>query len=85
MRLKEKIIRNKTFKKVLIVSFILFVFTLSYGFVLLKYDLTLMNTYDYTYNLNPCTSENEYTWASRKINCLVYYEKIIVNKIFGNT
>ena len=85
MKLKQKLIRNKTFKKVLIVSFILFVFTLSYGFVLLKYDLTLINTYDHNYNLNPCTSENEYTPLNRMFVCMVYYEEVIINKIFGIT
>ena len=76
-------IKNETFKKVLIVSFILFVFTITYGFVLWNYDLTLINTYDYNYNLNPCTSENDYNFSSRIFVCMIYHEEAIINKTIG--
>ena len=84
MPLKEKLIQNKTFKKVLVVTFILFVFTITYGFILWNYDLTLMNIYDHNYNLNPCTSENSYKGVSRIFVCMIYHEESIINKIFGD-
>ncbi len=85
MKLKQKLMKNKTFKKVFIVVSILLVITFLYGFVLLNYGLTLTNTYDHNYYLNPCTSENDYTWISKKINCLIYHEEKIIYKIFGDT
>jgi len=85
MQIKQKLIKNKTFKKVLVVTIILVIFTSIYSFVLLNFDLTLINAYDHNYNLNPCISENEYTWISRKVNCMIYYEEVIIYKIFGST
>ena len=84
MGLKQKVIQNKTFKKVLIVTFIFVTITFLYGFLLFNYDLTLMNTYDHNYNLNPCTSENDYVGTSRIFVCMIYYEEVIINKIFGD-
>ena len=83
MKLKEKLIKNKTFKKAFVIVSIFLIVTFLYGFVLYKYDLTLINTYDYNYGLNPCTSENDYTWISEKVNCLIYNEEKIIYKIFG--
>jgi len=83
LKMKEKLIKNKTFRKVLVVTFIFIIVTFLYGFVLLRYDLTLTNTYDYKHNLNPCTSENEYNGISRVFVCMIYYEEVIINKIFG--
>ena len=85
MKLKQKLIQNKTFKKVLIVTSILLIITFLYGFALLNYDLTLINTYDHNYNLNPCSSENEYNPSiSKTFACIIYYEEIIIDKIFGD-
>ena len=78
-------IRNRFEKKVLVVTFILFVFTINYGFILWNYDLTLMNTYDHNHNLNPCTSENGYNGISRIFVCMIHYEESFIYKIFGDT
>ena len=79
---EKEMIRKIFEKKVLVVTFILFVFTITYGFILWDYDLTLMNTYDHNYNLNPCTSENSYKGVSRIFVCMIYHEESIINKIF---
>lgn len=78
---KEKLNNNRELRKYVIAFTILFTVAFIYGFILYHFDLTLMNKYDFEFDRNPCTSENEYTPANRFFVCTIYHEEKFIDRL----